>query len=156
MAETTAAGGASRLRSDARGCWLAHCDGTAVPNPGAIGVGAVLVSPTGDRHELSLATGDRGCSNEAEAAALLATLDAALALGARELRVHSDSVVLVEQTTGKDRTRIERLAVRYAAIRARFGDFASVELRWVPRRKNAEADALARAALGLPPKPATR
>ncbi len=138
------------------GVWLAHCDGTALPNPGVIGVGAVLVSPSGVRHEVSLASGDRGCSNEAEAAALLATLDAAQALGARRLRVHTDSVVLVEQTTGRDRTRIERLALRYAAIRARFGDFAAVELRWVPRRKNAEADALARAALGLPPKPGPR
>ncbi len=136
--------------------WLAHCDGTAVPNPGVIGMGAVIVSPTGERHLLSRAAGDRGCSNEAEAAALLATLDAAFALGARVLRVHTDSVVLVEQTTGKDRTRVERLAARYGAIRARFGEFVSVELRWVPRRKNAEADALARAALGLPAKPLSR
>ena len=30
--------------------WVAYCDGSAVPNPGRIGLGAVLTEPDGTRH----------------------------------------------------------------------------------------------------------
>jgi ribonuclease HI len=133
-----------------------HCDGSALPNPGLLGIGVVLVSPDGFKHCLSRATGERGCNNEAEASALLVALQEAHRLGARRLQIFTDSVVVVEQTTGRDRTKIERLAVRFAEIRARFTDFEAVSLAWVARRKNLEADALSRAALGLAPKSSLR
>ncbi|MDP1566066.1 MAG: ribonuclease H, partial [Polaromonas sp.] len=49
--------------------WIIYADGSAVPNPGRMGLGAVLVAPDGTRHVLSMATDARGCNNEAEARA---------------------------------------------------------------------------------------
>ena len=131
--------------------WTIHIDGTATD--ANTGVGAVLVAPDGTRHTVSRATGRRGCSNEAEASALIAALEAARSLGARSVEVSSDSSVIVTEATAGPRTRIEPLATLCAEARRLLAGFDAAEVRWVPRRKNVEADALARAALGLLPKP---
>src|SRR5690606_15707159 len=46
--------------------WLIHCDGSALPNPGRMGLGAVIVAPDGSRQTLSVDTHSTGCNNEAE------------------------------------------------------------------------------------------
>jgi ribonuclease HI len=68
------------------------------------------------------------------------------------LRIHSDSTVLVAQLGTTPVTPIARLAHLFDEARALLVTFAGVELHWLPRHRNAEADALARAALGLPSK----
>jgi ribonuclease HI len=133
--------------------WLVHCDGTSLPNPGRIGVGVVLVAPDGVRHMLSHATGTYGCNNEAEACALIAALLALRTLGATALRIHCDSSILVEQLGAAEVTPIARLAHVFAEARTLMSYFSKIELHWVPRHRNAEADSLARAALGLATKP---
>ncbi|MDB5848424.1 MAG: ribonuclease, partial [Rhodoferax sp.] len=62
--------------------WVAYCDGSAVPNPGRMGLGAVLTAPDGTRHSLSELAREHGCNNEAEVRALMATLRALKSLGA--------------------------------------------------------------------------
>jgi ribonuclease HI len=47
---------------------------------------------------------------------------------------------------------VARLAHVFDEARALIATFTQVELRWVPRHRNCEADTLARAALGLPDK----
>ncbi|MDO9385053.1 MAG: ribonuclease HI family protein [Hyphomicrobiaceae bacterium] len=136
--------------------WTIHCDGSAVPNPGRMGLGALLVSPDGSRHALSVATDLRGCNNEAEARALMLALRDAQARGAASLNIYSDSSVLVAQLGPGRAAPILRLADVYAEAKALLGTFAHVSLRWVPRHRNGDADALARAALGLPPKAALK
>jgi ribonuclease HI len=121
-----------------------------------MGLGAVVVSPSGEHFTLSDASPTRGCNNEAEASALIAALKLARAQGARRLCIRCDSVVLVEQTTGKLRTKIARLMPLFAEARALLATFEHIDFRWTSRRNNAEADTLARAALGLPPKSATK
>lgn len=133
--------------------WQAWVDGTASPNPGRIGTGLLLVSPGGERHERSRAAGRSGCNNEAELQAIGAALDAAEAAGAQRLTIHSDSRFAVDCLSGRDDTEAPRLAELLAATRAAIGRFEAVTLVWLPRHRNAEADRLARAALGLPPKP---
>jgi ribonuclease HI len=132
--------------------WTVHCDGTALPNPGRIGIGAVLTAPDGTRHTLSQATGTHGCNNEAEARALIAALQMLQNLGAENavLNIHSDSSVLVAQLGGA--APIVRLTQVFDEARQLLQQFGDVHLDWVPRHRNSEADALARAALGLPSK----
>lgn len=141
--------------------WVIRCDGSAVPNPGRMGLGAVLVAPGGcSRHTLSQATGTVGCNNEAELRALLLALQwlaqhraPATAL---TVAVFSDSRVLVDQLGGPgDATPVVRLAPLVDALRAQMRTFGAVAVHWVPRHRNAEADTLARAALGLAAKPAS-
>ncbi len=147
--------------------WQIWFDGCALPNPGRIGLGALLVSPQGKRIELSSPAGRSGCSNEAELIALCAALEHAGGLGARHIciRGDSDDLALVDEQAelarlveihlrGEQRTAIApllELVVRTEALLARF---ESVSLEWVPRHRNRDADRLSRAALGLPDKPA--
>ncbi len=134
------------------GTWLVHCDGSAFPNPGHMGLGATLIAPDGTRHTLSERAGGRGCNNEAEARAMMAALQYAKLLGARKLEIHSDSRVVVDQLTGDGGRPRQRLDALFAELRAQLAGFGSSAVRWIPQHRNSEADALARAAAGLPPR----
>ncbi|RYY57624.1 MAG: ribonuclease HI family protein [Comamonadaceae bacterium] len=134
------------------GQWLVHCDGSAMPNPGRMGLGAVIVAPDGTRHTLSEATAERGCNNEAELRALMAALREAHALGATAVHVRTDNSIVVAQLGAVAVPPIVRLADRFDEARALLRTFEAVTLTWIPRRRNGEADALARAALGFAPK----
>lgn len=132
--------------------WLIWCDGSAVPNPGRIGVGAVLQAPDGRTFELSRALPCQGCNNEAEIRALLAALEMAASLGVRRLLIHSDSDNLIRLTQTPDTGEALRLEPLLALARNQLAQFDDHELRWLPQNKNTQADGLARSALGLPPR----
>ncbi|ART49984.1 ribonuclease H [Acidovorax carolinensis] len=136
--------------------WTIYCDGSAMPNPGRMGMGVVLCAPDGTRHTLAQATHTTGCNNEAELRALLLALGELQARGASALRVYSDSSILVEQLGGKGAPPIVRLNDLFDEARTLLQSFAAVSLQWIPRHRNAQADALARAALGCAPKPPAR
>ncbi|MBI2734159.1 MAG: ribonuclease HI family protein [Aquabacterium sp.] len=119
-----------------------------------MGLGAVLIAPDGSRHTLSLATHTTGCNNEAELRALIAALHALQAQGARSLVVHSDSSIVIEQLGGvKPAKPITRLKALFDEARSLLATFEQARLQWIPQHRNGEADALARSALGLPPRP---
>lgn len=138
--------------ANALGRWTLHCDGSAVPNPGRMGLGAVLVAPDGERHTVSYLAPGTGCNNEAELRAVSAALDAARAHGATAVRLHTDSTTVVAHLGPAAPSPIPHLAEAFAEARTRLAAFADAELRWIPGHRNGEADALARAALGLPPR----
>ncbi|MFN3570833.1 MAG: ribonuclease HI family protein [Polaromonas sp.] len=132
--------------------WTIHCDGSAVPNPGRMGLGAVLVAPDGARHVLSMGADARGCNNEAEARALMLALREAQAHGAAGVQIYSDSSLLVAQLGAGGAPPVLRLAALYEEVAVLLATFAHASLHWIPRHRNGEADVLARAALGLAPK----
>jgi ribonuclease HI len=129
--------------------WVIHCDGSALPNPGFMGLGAVLTEPGGARHTVSQATGTRGCNNEAELRALMAALQLARTHGATELLVYCDNSILAAQLGAAPARPIARLAGLFDEARALLASFEQASVRWIPRHRNLQADALARAALGL-------
>ncbi|NMM91944.1 ribonuclease H [Rhodococcus sp. SRB_17] len=129
--------------------WLIYCDGSAVPNPGRIGLGAVFTEPNGTRHTLSQAAQEKGCNNEAELRALLAALHELKLRGADALRIHCDNSIVVEQVGSSAAKPIARLASLIDQARALLHSFDQATLVWIPRHRNKEADALARAALGM-------
>ncbi|MBP7131254.1 MAG: ribonuclease HI family protein [Aquabacterium sp.] len=131
--------------------WVIHCDGSALPNPGRMGLGAVIIAPDGARQTLSQATHTIGCNNEAELLALMSALQF-LPENVTHIELYSDSSILVAQLTHPDVQAIERLAHLFNQARQMLTRFTSVTVRWLPRHRNTEADALARSALGLPPK----
>lgn len=141
-------------------CWRAWFDGAASPNPGRIGLGAVLLSPAGERHELSTLAGQSGCNNEAELLALMAVLELALKAGATKIQLRGDSNFAIG--AGQARlspgapvvTAVPRLVVLITRLNALLNRFEAVMLGWIPRHRNGEADRLSRQALGLPHKPA--
>ena len=133
--------------------WTLNCDGSAFPNPGHMGLGAVLVAPDGTHHTLSEAAPGRGCNNEAEALAVMAALHEAKRLGAACVHVYSDSRVVVDQLTVKEAQPIARLDALFTELRALLAGFSTSTVKWIPQHRNSEADALARAAAGLPARP---
>lgn len=133
--------------------WQLWVDGTALPNPGRIGLGVVLRGPAGE-HVTRAAVGPRhGCNNEAEMQALIAGLQLALQHRARQLHIVSDSDFAVRHVLGTQRTAVPRFAPLIAEAQALLARFDQVTLAWQPRLRNPEADVLARGALGLPPSP---
>lgn len=127
--------------------WVIYCDGTATPNPGRMGLGAVITAPDGSRHTVSHDTGERGCNNEAELRAVMAALHTVRALGATTLQLYSDNSIVVEQLDGRAFKPVVRLAPMFDEARALLCGFERVTFTWIPRHRNGEADALARAAL---------
>lgn len=128
--------------------WTVHIDGSAMPNPGRMAIGAVIMAPDGSCHRLSEALHATGCNNEAELRALMAALHRLSDLHATRLEIFSDSSILVEQLA-PHRTPprpIVRLAAMFDTARSLLARFEQVQLHWVPRHRNTEADALARAA----------
>jgi len=131
------------------------CDGTAAPNPGALGLGIVFESPDGTRRLDSIRL-PHGCNNTAEIQALMRGLTLAREARIRSLHIYSDSDFVVRHVLGQQHTEVERLKILVAQARALMAHFEQVTLEWIPRHRNGEADALARAVLGLTPKPAKR
>ena len=85
----------------ASAAWVIHCDGSAWPNPGRMGLGAVLTGPDGTvQHQISEATTFTGCNNEAELRALMLALQWLAQQGiasSTPVHVFSDNSVLLEQ-----------------------------------------------------------
>ncbi|MDX9842316.1 MAG: ribonuclease HI family protein [Aquabacterium sp.] len=131
--------------------WVIHCDGSALPNPGRMGLGAVLIAPDGTRQTLTQATHTIGCNNEAELRAVMAALRSLPGTGCG-VEVYSDNSVLVEQLMQANARPIARLASLFDEAREMLTHFDPCVVRWLPRHRNTEADALARQALGMPPK----
>jgi ribonuclease HI len=130
--------------------WRAWFDGSARPNPGRCGIGARLLGPAGQLVELSEAVG-YGNSSEAEYLALIAVLEAALAQGARGLTVYGDSRVVLDDVAAAPSQGAPVLRPYRVRAQALLAQLPGTTLRWVPRHKNLDADALSQRASTQPP-----
>jgi ribonuclease HI len=128
--------------------WRAWFDGSARPNPGLCGIGGRLLGPAGEVVELSLPAG-YGNSSEAEYRALIALLEAAIAHGAHGLTIYGDSQVVVNDMNGPEQAASPALQAYRTAAQTLLAQLRDVSLRWVPRHKNLEADALSQRAAAL-------
>ncbi len=127
------------------GAWLAWFDGSAWPNPGACGIGALLTGPNGERVEISRAAG-YGNSSEAEYLALIALLEAAVQAAPAQLVVYGDSQGVIGDASGADALGAPSLQEYRTRAQALLAQLNDVTLRWIPRHKNGAADALAQRA----------
>lgn len=125
--------------------WRAWFDGSAHPNPGRCTLGAVLEGPDGLQVELSRAAG-HGNSSEAEYAALVAVLEAAIEHGAKAPAIHGDSQVVIDDVNAPDCASAPSLRDWRARARALLARLPGATLRWIPRHKNGRADALSQRA----------
>jgi ribonuclease HI len=126
---------------------VAYIDGGARGNPGPAGYGVRVEQPDGtlveELHEsIGIAT-----NNVAEYRALIAALEWAKSHGYRELRVRSDSLLLVQQMLGNYKVKHPGLQSLYARARLLTLDIGRVTIEHVGRALNAHADRLANAAM---------
>ena len=123
--------------------WQGWFDGSASPNPGQIGIGAVLRSPSDDFIDISR-VGDLGDSSQAEYLALLALLGAASQQGVTALTIYGDSRTVIDDVT--DAHRVESLAAYRCDAQQLCAAIGEVEFRWIPRAQNSRADGLSQKA----------
>ncbi|XP_051229429.1 uncharacterized protein [Lolium perenne] len=133
--------------------WTLHFDGSK--NLEGAGAGVVLTSPKGDVVRYVLQLRFEPCTNNmAEYEALLHGMRVAKEMGATRLRCLGDSDLVAIQTSGTcDASDANMIAYKRAVDQAG-ASFAGHVVEWIDRRKNEEADALAR--LGskrIPPPP---
>ena len=126
---------------------IANADGAARGNPGPAAYGAVVYATDGT---VLRSVGERvghTTNNVAEYKGAIAALRVALELGATEVDLRLDSELIVRQVEGRYRVRNPGLQPLYAELQELIGQLAMFEIRHVPRAENADADALANAAL---------
>ena len=125
--------------------WRGWFDGSAHPNPGECGIGALLKGPGGEHVEISRAAG-YGNSSEAEYRALVALLEAALDCGAHGLIIYGDSKVVIDDINGRFADAVVSLLDCRAQALALMARLPEVSVRWIARHKNGAADALSQRA----------
>lgn len=131
----------------AEGWFTAHCDGGSRGNPGPAGYGAVVEDPTGQVVvRLSQFLG-RQTNNFAEYKGLLAVLTWALEHGVRQLRLVSDSELMVKQLKGQYKVSSPTLRPLWEEARRLLRELERFEIRHTLRGGNQEADRLANEAM---------
>jgi ribonuclease HI len=128
--------------------WVtAHCDGGARGNPCPAGYGALLQDDAGHiLAELSEYLGHR-TNNFAEYSGLLGCLQYALDHGHRNLRVISDSELMVKQIQGKYKVNSPDLRPLWEEARRRIAQLDNFQIAHALRHKNKAADQLANDAM---------
>ncbi len=115
------------------------------PAQGAIGV--VLRDPDGQLiEEISKPIGP-AINTVAEYRALIEGLKLARSHRIQRIRVFLDSETVVEQVNGGAKVDKEHIRPLYAEACSLLREFPNIRISWIPRKWNAEADALATTAL---------
>lgn len=131
----------------AGGRLIIYTDGASRGNPGPAAIGAVIYDESGQEvHTVSRRIG-RATNNEAEYRAAIAALEAALALGAREVELRMDSELVVRHLDGRYKVRNPALRKLFGRVKDLQWRFASFHVRHVRREQNRRADRLANEAL---------
>jgi ribonuclease HI len=131
----------------ASGWFTAHCDGGSRGNPGPAGYGAVIEDPQGRVvARLSEFLG-RQTNNFAEYKGLLAVLTWARANSARQLRVVSDSELMVKQMKGQYKVASPVLRPLWEEAKRLSRELDRFEIRHTLRGGNQDADRLANEAM---------
>lgn len=132
----------------------AWCNGACTGNPGPMGIGGVVKTVDGvTLVQFSQAVGV-GTNNIAEYLAVLQALELARQMGARQLTVWTDSQLVVRQLRGHYAVCNDRLRQLWRRVKAAQHALpGGASVRWIPRERNPEADALANRAVGLLPAP---
>jgi ribonuclease HI len=123
-------------------------DGAAIPNPGKMAIGVVLLENDNIITKISKKLPNNGTNNVAEYSALLTGISKAIELGWDKVSIEGDSKLVVNQINGTWRINKAHLKSLYNQIISELSKFESYTIKWIPREKNFVADELASKALG--------
>ena len=129
---------------------IIHTDGASRGNPGPAAIGAVIRDGSGRvMASISRYIGET-TNNQAEYRAIVAALEEAIRLGAREVEINSDSDLAVKQIRGQYRVKKPALKPLHQRVRVLLGALDGFSIAVIPREQNREADALANRAFRTP------
>ena len=124
-----------------------YTDGASRGNPGPSAIGVLIKDETGATlAQISLRLGVT-TNNQAEYRAIIAGLEKAITLGAKNVSMKSDSELVVEQINGRYKVKNAALRPLYLKVVQLIGSLESFSICYIPRAQNAAADALANKAL---------
>jgi len=127
--------------------YVAHVDGASRGNPGPASYAVIIRSSDGQIvFQLGKYLG-RATNNVAEYYALITALDYAAAHHIRQLRVCSDSELLVRQMQGRYKVKSAVLKPLYERARKLASALSYFLIEHIARELNSDADALANSAL---------
>ena len=133
--------------SPTNGWFNLYVDGSAWGNPGDAGVGAVLYGPDGEVE----ARGSRyigiATNNEAEYEAFTFGLWLAKKYFVSNLKVHTDSEVVLRQLTGEYQVKADNLRPLWRKAIKQLKGFDHHKLGHIQREENREADRMANLAI---------
>ena len=89
-------------------------------------------------------------NNESEYEAMIAGLELALAVGANNLLIRSDSQLVVGQVNAEFESREPRMAKYVSLVKQKLSTLTTLKLEHILRNSNDRADALAAVAASLP------
>lgn len=130
--------------------YLLKTDGSGtgtVDNPAQGAIGVVLMNPDGQLiEEVSKPIGP-AINTVAEYQALIEGLKLARGRGIQRIRVFLDSELVVDQVNGRAKVAKEHIRPLHAEACSLLQELPDIRISWIPRKWNAEADALATKAL---------
>ena len=126
---------------------ILNADGAARGNPGPAAIGATIKDDKGNLvASISRCIGT-ATNNQAEYRAIIAGLEKAIKLGARQVKAFSDSELVVKQLNGKYRVKNTSLRILYENVVKLIGSLDKFTIHHVPRTRSTEVDNLANKAL---------
>jgi ribonuclease HI len=122
-------------------------DGAARGNPGPAAIGVVLKDEAGVTAATISRTLGKATNNQAEYTAVIAGLEKAISLGAKQVTLKSDSELVVKQLLGLYKVKNADLREMYQRVIALTGKLEKFTAMNIRREMNKQADALCNQAL---------
>jgi ribonuclease HI len=125
---------------------VGYFDGACEPfNPGGLATGGWVIPERSIKGCAAYGRGEGATNNVAEYSAAIDCLRAMYRIGWRgRVRLYGDSKLVVSQFAGRWRCNAPHLQELLERLRKGATFFKSVELEWVPRAQNVDADAMSK------------
>jgi ribonuclease HI len=123
-----------------------YIDGASRGNPGRSGAGVLIKDKNGNIYKIKRNLGIL-TNNQAEYEALITALQSAKELKRSHLKIYTDSSLLANQINGNWHVRDSKIRVLYKKARELIAEFEQIEIEYIPRELNREADRLANEAI---------
>ena len=123
-----------------------YTDGASRNNPGEAGAGVYILRDGEPVERIARYLGTM-TNNVAEYTAAIIGLEHAARSGASAVRLLADSELLVKQINGLYKVKNEGLKPLHAKAKELIARIGRVEVQYIPREQNKEADALANKAI---------
>ena len=130
------------------GWWILHVDGAS--QSFGSGVGLLLKSPTSEQLEQSIRLGFPTSNNEAEYKVILSGLSLAITLSAFNVRIYSDSQLIVRHIQKEYGAKDEGMSKYLMKVQDSLNRLDEWVVERIPWTTNMQADALAGIATSLP------
>lgn len=125
---------------------IIYSDGASRNNPGEAGAGVFIVQGNQPVQKIARYLGQT-TNNIAEYSAAILGLEYAKKTGATKVRLLADSELMVKQLNGQYKVKNQGLKPLYGKVRQLIAEIGSVEVQYIPREMNRDADALANKAI---------